>query len=112
MGVCGRGWRPGGRGAGVIVEKEKPTHAKGAVIVSAIVLVTFGTVVTVALIQAVPESSKDTLNLLLGALTTMATSVVSYWVGSSAGSASKSETIDRLTGATPPPVDSSKPPTG
>jgi len=43
-----------------------------------------------------PGSAKSTyaiLNMLLGSLAAMATSVVSYWVGSSAGSARKDEHI-------------------
>ena len=46
-----------------------------------------------------PGSAKSTyaiLNMLLGTLAAMATSVVSYWVGSSAGSARKDEHIARL----------------
>ncbi len=34
-------------------------------------------------------------SLMLGALTTMATAVVSYWVGSSAGSAAKDKLLRR-----------------
>ena len=47
-----------------------------------------------------PGSAKSTyciLNMLLGSLAAMATSVVSYWVGSSAGSARKDDHIARLT---------------
>ena len=46
-----------------------------------------------------PGSAKSTyasLNMLLGTLAAMATSVVSYWVGSSAGSARKDEHIAQL----------------
>ena len=46
-----------------------------------------------------PGSAKSTytiLNMLLGSLAAMATSVVSYWVGSSAGSARKDVQLARL----------------
>lgn len=47
-----------------------------------------------------PGSAKSTyavLNVLLGTLGAMATSVVTYWVGSSAGSARKDARLARLT---------------
>ena len=46
-----------------------------------------------------PGSAKSTyarVNVLLGSLTTMATSVVSYWVGSSIGSVRKDARIAKL----------------
>lgn len=48
-----------------------------------------------------PGSAKSTyavLNVLLGSLTAMATSVVSYWVGSSVGSARKDARLANLLG--------------
>jgi hypothetical protein len=51
-----------------------------------------------------PGSAKSTyasLNMLLGTLAAMATSVVSYWVGSSAGSARKDEHIAQLASSQP-----------
>ena len=48
-----------------------------------------------------PGSAKSTyavLNVLLGSLTAMATSVVSYWVGSSVGSARKDARLANLIG--------------
>lgn len=71
--------------------------AYGAPVVSAIVLVTFGTVMALALTRAMPAGSETILNMLLGSLAAMATAVVSYWVGSSAGSARKDERMARLT---------------
>ena len=61
----------------------------GAAIVSVVVLVTFGTAMALTLLRALPENAEPVLNVLLGSLTAMATSVVSYWVGSSVGSARK-----------------------
>jgi len=63
--------------------------AWGAPVVSIVVLLTFGTVVAIALTRAMPPGAEPVLNVLLGTLGAMATSVVGYWVGSSAGSARK-----------------------
>lgn len=73
--------------------------AWGAPVVSAIVLATFGLVMALSFMCSLPAQSAQVGNLLLGALATMATSVVSYWVGSSAGSARKDEHIVRLSRA-------------
>jgi hypothetical protein len=64
-------------------------------IVSAVVLSTFGTVMWLALTRSLPAGSETILNMLLGTLAAMATSVVSYWVGSSAGSAQKTDLLYR-----------------
>lgn len=68
-----------------------------APIVSVTVLATFGTVMFLALTRSLPAGSETLLNMLLGSLAAMATSVVGYWVGSSAGSAQKTEMIYRST---------------
>ncbi len=70
--------------------------AYGALVISAIVLISFGTVMTLTLTRTIPAGSDTILNVLLGSLAAMATSVVSYWVGSSAGSARKDDRIARL----------------
>ena len=70
--------------------------AYGAPLTSVLVLVTFGAVMTVALTQQMPAGSETILNMLLGTLAAMATSVVSYWVGSSAGSARKDARLAQL----------------
>ena len=70
--------------------------AYGAPVTSVIVLITFGAVMTVALTQQMPAGSETILNMLLGTLAAMATSVVSYWVGSSAGSARKDDRLAQL----------------
>lgn len=70
--------------------------AYGAPVVSALVLVTFAVVMTLAFTRSLPAGSETILNMLLGTLAAMATSVVSYWVGSSAGSARKDEHIAKL----------------
>ncbi|TWA87150.1 hypothetical protein FBZ83_10112 [Azospirillum brasilense] len=64
----------------------------GAPVVSTIVLVTFGVVLYRVLSQPAGEIDQNA-TLMLGALTTMASAVVSYWVGSSAGSAAKDKLL-------------------
>lgn len=59
------------------------------VLVSCIVLVSFAIVVWVVLTQEMPPRSEALANVLMGTLAAMATAVVNYWVGSSAGSAAK-----------------------
>ena len=76
-----------------------------APVVSFIVLATFGTVMFLALTRSLPSGSETLLNMLLGSLAAMATSVVGYWVGSSAGSAQKTEMLYR---STPTPVSDGK----
>ncbi len=63
--------------------------AWGAATVSILVLATFAAVMTLALLRTLPANAEPVLNVLLGTLSAMATSVVSYWVGSSVGSARK-----------------------
>ena len=70
--------------------------AYGAPVVSALVLVTFAVVMALALTRSLPAGSETILSLLLGSLAAMATSVVSYWVGSSAGSARKDDRLAKL----------------
>jgi len=65
-------------------------------VVSAIVLVTFGIVMYSALTRSLPSGSETILNMLLGTLAAMSTSVVSYWVGSSVGSARKDDRLAQI----------------
>lgn len=66
-------------------------------VVSVVVLGTFGVVMWAALTRALPPGSETILNMLLGTLAAMATSTVSYWVGSSSGSDKKTEMLHRST---------------
>jgi hypothetical protein len=66
-------------------------------VVSFVVLATFGVVMWAALNKALPSGSETILNMLLGTLAAMATSTVSYWVGSSAGSTQKTDLLYRST---------------
>jgi hypothetical protein len=70
--------------------------AYGAFATSPVVLATFGIVMTIALTKKVPAGSEIILNMLLGTLAAMATSVVSYWVGSSACSARKEARLAQM----------------
>ena len=70
--------------------------AYGAPLVSALVLITFAVVMTLAFTRSLPSGSETVLTMLLGSLAAMATSVVSYWVGSSAGSARKDAHLAQL----------------
>lgn len=70
--------------------------AWAAPVVSLVVLTTFGVVMGLALTRSFPPGSETILNMLLGTLAAMATSTVSYWLGSSAGSASKQVTLDKI----------------
>jgi membrane protein DedA with SNARE-associated domain len=51
--------------------------------------------VAVVLTRGVSPGNETAANMLLGTLAAMATSVVSYWVGSSAGSARKDDRLTR-----------------
>lgn len=79
-----------------LVQSHSPM-AWGAAVVSIIVLITFGSVMAMALFRSLPSNAEPILNVLLGTLGAMATSVVSYWVGSSAGSARKDARLAKLT---------------
>lgn len=70
--------------------------AWGAPVVSVVVLVTFGVVMAIALTRTLPSTAEPVLNMLLGTLGAMATSVVGYWVGSSAGADRKDEHLVTL----------------
>ncbi len=78
-----------------LVSRRETVVALGAAVVSAMVIVLFGLVMMIVLTHMMPSGSETSSNVLLGSLATMATSVVSYWVGSSASSARKDETIAR-----------------
>jgi hypothetical protein len=62
-------------------------------VVSAIVLATFGLMLGMVLSHQLPTGSESLANVMLGSLAAMSTSVVAFWVGSSAGSRGKDDTI-------------------
>jgi len=73
--------------------KAGSSMAWGAPLLSAIILVSFGIMLWVVLTRVVPAGSEPLANVLLGTLAAMATQVANYWLGSSAGSSAKNETI-------------------
>jgi hypothetical protein len=73
--------------------------AWGSAVISALVLVTFAIVLRMVLTKAIPDGQESLVYIMLGALTTMATGVVGYWVGSSSGSAMKTDLLSKA-----PPV--------
>jgi hypothetical protein len=81
------------RGQTVDLAKIGSPLAYGAALVSSLVLITFGFVLYLILTAKIPAGQEQLLNVMLGALTTMASAVVGYWVGSSAGSARKDTII-------------------
>jgi hypothetical protein len=84
--------RASARSQTVELAKTGSNIAWGAPAVSLVVLVTFG-VVLYRVLSAPAGQADPNASLMLGALTTMATAVVSYWVGSSAGSAVKDKLL-------------------
>ncbi len=62
-------------------------------IISGVVLFSFLGVILLIAIRGVPAGAETILNILVGTLVAMATSVVSYYVGSSQGSASKEKLL-------------------
>ena len=77
----------------IALARQGSWMAWGSPVVSTIVLVTFGALAGVVTFHAVPEGSIQIANIMLGSLGTMTASVVSYWVGSSVGSARKSDQL-------------------
>ena len=73
----------------------KSAIAWSAPLVSAIILLAFGTMLYLVMTRSVPEANAPLANLLLGVLGTMAVQVGNYWLGSSAGSAAKANTIEK-----------------
>ncbi len=67
----------------------------GAPVVSVVVVAMFGILAGLLLFRAVPEGSAGLLNILLGSLSSMATAVVTFWIGSSAGSERKTNLLAR-----------------
>ncbi len=92
----------GARAQTVALAQAKSAIQWAPALVSFVVLATFGAVMWAALTRALPPGSETLLNMLLGTLAAMATSTVSYWVGSSAGSAQKTEMLYRSTPSSPP----------
>lgn len=70
------------------------------VILSAIILIVFGVLIDVVLTKTnLTAESLPLANVLLGTVAAMATQVANYWLGSSSGSAAKSEQMAVLSAA-------------
>ncbi len=80
--------------------KSKIVSEWGAVIVSLVALAAY----VVALVLAKVYAQADIFNTLCGVAAANATTVISYWVGSSFGSAKKTDTIAAIATGAPPPV--------
>ena len=61
----------------------------GGVVVSLAVVIGFLGLVGIMFFVTIPTGSEPLANVLIGTLASMATCVVNYWLGSSAGSAAK-----------------------
>lgn len=85
--------RKDARAAMAALAQTGSSIAWGAPVVSVIVLVAFAGTMALTLLRAIPPGSETVLNVLLGTLAAMATSVVSFWVGSSAGSQRKTDLL-------------------
>ena len=69
-------------------------------VVSVAVMAAFGAVVALVLTHAVPETA--TTQNVISTLSVLATTVVTYWMGSSAGSTSKTLAMTQMTPVVPP----------
>jgi len=72
--------------------------------ISAMVLAAFAGVLVLVLIVGIPPGVAEVANVALGTLGTMAASVVNYWLGSSRGSARKTDLL-----ASSIPIDQAQP---
>ena len=77
------------RSTTVDLAKANTAISWGAPAVSVLAVLAFGGAVTLILLRAIPEGSQQSANVLLGALAIGFGQVLNYWLGSSAGSASK-----------------------
>lgn len=53
------------------------------------------------IVHGLPDTGRDAVLVMLGTLGTAWTACVSYWVGSSSGSAQKTAALERMTGERP-----------
>lgn len=85
----------GARAQTIALAGMKSNIAWAAPVVSVTVLLTFGAMIAMLFIRPIPPGSEALANVMLGSLATMASGVVAYWIGSSAGSKQKDDTIQQ-----------------
>ena len=79
----------------VELAKSGSAIAWGAPIVSVLITAGFFAMLYLVLQREIPEGSRELANIMLGSLGASFTAVVSYWVGSSAGSAQKTAALEK-----------------
>ena len=107
--------RASARSQTVELAKASSPIAWGAPLVSAVVTAGFLLLAVLMVFRAVPDT--QAFNLIIGAMIAAFTQVVAYWLGSSAGSKAKDQTIRELSADAPaPPAPARRhdlrPPTG
>lgn len=80
----------------VELAKSGSSLAWGAAIISIMITVGFFVMLYLVIRREIPDSSMTLANIMLGSLGTSFTAVVSYWVGSSAGSAAKDGALRQI----------------
>ena len=88
--------RQGARDQTVELAKAGSAIAWGAPIISTIITVGFFVMLYLVIRKEIPDGSRELANIMLGSLGASFTAVISYWVGSSAGSASKDVTLRQV----------------
>ena len=89
--------RAGARGQTAALVGAHSRLAWAPAVLSGIILVVFGTLICVVLTKpSLPENGLPIANVLLGTVAAMATQVANYWLGSSSGSAVKSDQMAAL----------------
>ena len=68
-------------------------RAGAPIVISIVILLTFGATVTLVLTRGLPAGSEPIVMMLIGALVGMVSQVSNFWIGSSSGSRDKDATI-------------------
>jgi hypothetical protein len=84
------------RGQTVKLAEVGSSIAWGAPVVSLVVVIAFFAVLMVVALRGIPTGAETILNVMLGFLGSAFGAVLGYWVGSSSGSAQKTEVLGSL----------------